>query len=528
MHFFLFSNGPRFYFLCSSVLSSTFFYCLCFLSLLVSWTSTCVSMTSESSIRPSHFDNDNMYRHSTFSVNSKSKAENGNFLGRAEYKIRNSLTKDSEIWRDNEGYGNLDNSPSVPEKQYSNSKLSRHINSSDQKTDGLRHLYLRAGSSQPTKDSVIEGHVVLDATNNSSESTMSMINNRGPSYSNTVSDQSNNVGSPSLHIKSNTSIAVVSLNEILYKSWKRALGGGIPGALAGVIQVLTLMWLRTTMNYQYRYGTSTFLAMKVLYKQGGISRFYHGIGFALIQGPLSRFGSTAANDGIVMLLNTLPYTKLLPLSVTTAVASVGAGAWRMLLMPIDTCKTVLQVEGREGFKLLRSKVVKEGQLSLLYQGAVATALSTMAGHYPWFLTYNLLQNYFTALNQDEIVESKNELTLSKESYSETGATENLQKSNFYLIALLNKYPRLKDAFIGFIASVISDSMSNFLRVIKTTKQSSTTVNSAISYKEAIQIVFAADGLKGLFGRGLSTRILANGIQSMLFTVIWGALKAKYN
>ncbi len=43
------------------------------------------------------------------------------------------------------------------------------------------------------------------------------------------------------------------------------------------------MWMRTTMNYQYRYGTSTKEAMKALYGQGGILRFYRGVGPALLQ-----------------------------------------------------------------------------------------------------------------------------------------------------------------------------------------------------------------------------------------------------
>ena len=39
---------------------------------------------------------------------------------------------------------------------------------------------------------------------------------------------------------------------LIAEAAKRALGGGIPGAVAMVLQVLLLMWLRTTMNYQYR------------------------------------------------------------------------------------------------------------------------------------------------------------------------------------------------------------------------------------------------------------------------------------
>ena len=41
---------------------------------------------------------------------------------------------------------------------------------------------------------------------------------------------------------------------ILAKAGRRALGGGLSGAAAGVAQVLLLMWLRTAMNYQYRHG----------------------------------------------------------------------------------------------------------------------------------------------------------------------------------------------------------------------------------------------------------------------------------
>lgn len=43
------------------------------------------------------------------------------------------------------------------------------------------------------------------------------------------------------------------------------------------------MWLRTTVNYQYRFGTSTSVALRTLYKDGGVARFYQGVGPALLQ-----------------------------------------------------------------------------------------------------------------------------------------------------------------------------------------------------------------------------------------------------
>jgi hypothetical protein len=74
-----------------------------------------------------------------------------------------------------------------------------------------------------------------------------------------------------------------SLGEIVQYAGNKALSGGIPGMVAMALQVLTLMWLRTTINYQYRYGTSTMTALTTLYKEGGIPRFYQGLVPALIQ-----------------------------------------------------------------------------------------------------------------------------------------------------------------------------------------------------------------------------------------------------
>ena len=39
-----------------------------------------------------------------------------------------------------------------------------------------------------------------------------------------------------------------SMREIFARAGKKALGGGIPGALAMVVQVVALMWMRTTIK----------------------------------------------------------------------------------------------------------------------------------------------------------------------------------------------------------------------------------------------------------------------------------------
>lgn len=65
--------------------------------------------------------------------------------------------------------------------------------------------------------------------------------------------------------------------------------------------------------------------------------------------------------------------------------------------------------------------------------------------------------------------------------------------------------------------MVSDSVSNSLRVVKTYRQ----VNEVeVSYGDAARSVIRTDGMMGLFGRGLKTRILCNGLQGLLFSILW--------
>ncbi len=55
---------------------------------------------------------------------------------------------------------------------------------------------------------------------------------------------------------------------------------------------------------------------------------------------------------------------------------------------------------------------------------------------------------------------------------------------------------------------------NSVRVVKTVRQ---TYETPISYSKAIASVVEKDGVLGLFGRGLQTRLIANGMQGLMFT-----------
>ena len=266
---------------------------------------------------------------------------------------------------------------------------------------------------------------------------------------------------------------------ILQKAKSRALQGGLAGAASMGVNVLALMWLRTTVNYQYRYGTSTTQALRTLYADGGIPRFYRGLLPALFQGPLSRFGDTAANTGVIAAFEANESLSNLPVLVKTVAASVGAALFRIFLMPVDTLKTTMQVEGKNGIPKLMQKFRTNG-VGTFYQGALAASSATFVGHYPWFATNNLLE-------------------------------EKLPERDDFVGKLARR------AFIGFCSSAVSDTCSNSIRVVKVYKQASETY---ISYPDAVRSVIAKDGLVGLFGRGLQTKIISNGFQGIMFSILW--------
>jgi len=173
--------------------------------------------------------------------------------------------------------------------------------------------------------------------------------------------------------------------------------------------------------------------------------------------------------------------KKLPIPVKTIFASLAAAAFRIILMPIDAVKTTMQTQGKSGLRILRTRIKIYGLGSLWY-GALGAAAATFVGHYPWFATYNYLDDTLPI--------------------PQTGALG--QKL-------------VRQAFIGFCASVVSDTISNSLRVLKTYRQVNET---RIGYIDAARAVVATDGWIGLFGRGLVTRIIANGLQGMMFSILW--------
>ena len=119
-------------------------------------------------------------------------------------------------------------------------------------------------------------------------------------------------------------------------------------------------------------------------------------------------------------------------------------------------------------------------ISAFFQGSLAAAAATFVGHYPWFFVYNYL-------------------------------SDALPRTDDFAMKLG------RSAVIGFCSSAVSDTCSNSIRVIKVYKQANT---EAISYPEALKRVIKEDGIGVLLGRGLQTKIISNGIQGLMFSVLW--------
>ena len=144
-----------------------------------------------------------------------------------------------------------------------------------------------------------------------------------------------------------------------------------------------------------------------------------------------------------------------------------------------------QVEGKDGLSKLFTKFKATGP-SAFFQGSIAASVATFVGHYPWFFVYNYLS-----------------ATLPR--YEDTASK------------------LCRSAFIGFCSSAVSDTCSNSIRVIKVYKQANT---EKISYVECLRRVIKEDGIGGLMGRGLQTKIIANGMQGLMFSVLWKLIDEK--
>ena len=263
------------------------------------------------------------------------------------------------------------------------------------------------------------------------------------------------------------------MNELKHSS-NKALKTGVSGAC---LQVTSLLWIRTVNNYQYRYGTNLINTFKILYKEGGILRFYKGYIPSLFVASSCKFAD----------LNSYYYTKdnnfneIEKLLCISSVSSIT----RFTVLPIDTLDVFLQVEGNKGVNTLYNKT-KEHGIKVLYYGASPWLLNNFIGTFSWFGVHNFLNTKY--------------------------------KNDF------NNYFNIKHGIIGLTASITTDILTNPLRILKIYKQSN---EQNISYKTTINTIIKEKGISELVLRGLKTRLLIHGIQSVIFNVLWKNLEKKF-
>ena len=140
-------------------------------------------------------------------------------------------------------------------------------------------------------------------------------------------------------------------------SAESAVRGETAGAVVMGANVATLMWMRTFSSiisilslsdlkfFSFSLSLSLSLifnhnhnllewgafqgALTHLYGDGGIPCFYRCVLPALVQGPLSRFGDTAAYTGVLTMLDRLDSTKDLPVADKILAALVAVAMCRI-------------------------------------------------------------------------------------------------------------------------------------------------------------------------------------------------------
>ena len=163
---------------------------------------------------------------------------------------------------------------------------------------------------------------------------------------------------------------------------------------------------------------------------------------------------------MLALLASSKTTKDWPSAVKTFCASGAAATWRIFLMPVDTLKTSLQVNGASGSPNLAKNEDRRPTRPL------PRCWSCLCSH---------LCRPFPVVCHVQFPPGKNPKPAEDKTFQKFGRT----------------------AMIGFCSSAVSDTCSNSIRVLKTTRQ---TYERPIGYVEAAKEIISKEGLGGLFGR----------------------------
>lgn len=197
----------------------------------------------------------------------------------------------------------------------------------------------------------------------------------------------------------------------------------------------------------------------------------------------------------------------MPTILQTAVSSLGVASFRLLYYPLDTAKTILQVEGRHGIQMLRAKLGREG-ISSLYHGATFSILGASLRHTLWFGTYNVL----ASLVEQRKAHHASQVAQHLDDGAPAVSGLNVKETSLHQI--------LTNAGIGLACSLVTDLVGNPLSMLKAYRQ---TQETNATYVTIAREIVRQHGLAALFTRGLGTRIWVDALNSIVFTVAWRIL-----
>jgi len=270
--------------------------------------------------------------------------------------------------------------------------------------------------------------------------------------------------------------------EILASAASHAAKACLSGLIGGALQVILFMWMETTSAYQCCNGGGFRNALKALWKEGGIPRFYNGVTMAIVQVPLLRCGDVTSNELIIRLLNV--YWIALPTPLKTCVAASVACLWRFALGPIDTIKVTYQVSGRDAGYQLWQRIRKEG-ICILWAGSTMACFGAWIGFCAFFSVFNFINAVWT---EPEDPESR----------------------------------LLRLSVMGLCSSTFATICGNLMRVLKILRQSS--ASCQLSYYQTAKKVIDEEGWAAFVTRGLGTRVVSIVLQGTMFTILWKSIE----
>jgi hypothetical protein len=130
---------------------------------------------------------------------------------------------------------------------------------------------------------------------------------------------------------------------------------------------------------------------------------------------------------------------------------------QMLLIPLDSLKTMMQVEGSAGTRILLAKLKEHGVVAL-WDGATVAALSMIATHYPWYLSFNYLNAVIPSQTRPWRYAFDCCLALA------ACLHERLTPSPACSLITPSGRKILRSAFIGFVCTGLGDLISNTFKV----------------------------------------------------------------